>query len=181
MQSVSKTEASEYDNFKTNISDKSSLLWNKLKECTSESFWKTAYGIYKAPQSIAYSTEAVKQTKEFTIEKMSTMRNATSEAVGAVASAAEAKTMEMVQKSKDGIESGKRAIREAGMAVKSHAELGVSTAWETLKNSKNVIKQKLIIAQIGYFESQGKRISAEAASAFAKANRIRASLSALEA
>lgn len=136
-------------------------------------------GIAAGEKFIQSSLETANQKKEQAIQKMAQMKAVTLAAAASVANAAEAKTMEVVNKSKEMIASGINSVAETGKALKESAESSVRSAWEKFKNKGNLLKRGLIMAKVGYHESKGQRISDKAQMSFAKANKARAGLAAL--
>lgn len=137
-------------------------------------------GIDAGRKFVERGIEAAKARRAEAVQKMSVARNASVAAVSSVARAAEANTVEAVQSGKEALRSGVLAVAEAGVALRNRAESGVRSAWESLKNKKNMLKRGLVMAKVGYDESQGKRLSSQAAANFARANKARAGLALLE-
>lgn len=136
-------------------------------------------GLDAGEQFIRSSIETAKQKKEQALQKMAAMKASSIAAATSVTHAAESKTVEAVNGGKEMIANAVTSVAEAATALKERAESRAKSAWETLKNKGNMIKRGLIMAKVGYHESQGKRISDKAGLAFAKANKARAGLAAL--
>lgn len=137
-------------------------------------------GIDAGRKFVERGIEAAKARKAEAVQKMSAARDASAAAVSSVARAAEANTVEAVNSGKEAIRSGVLAVAEAGVALRNRAESGMRSAWEGLKNKKNMLKRGLVMAKVGYNESQGKRLSEQSAANFARANKARAGLALLE-
>ena len=146
-----------------------------------------ARGVAAGQRMAERGAEKANEAKENAIKKMTEVKDKTVQAVSSVARAAEMKTTEAVNAGREYIRSGVASVVEAGTALKERAKDGLNSAWEKLKMKKNAIKRGLIMAKVGYHQSQGQRfkgnsaaMDAKAQTAFAKANKAFAGRVAIE-